>query len=240
MTAYWIAGAGKIQCHRHALPAFRALGRVLQQYGYHVRSDVTGCYNCRHVTGGTTMSAHAYGLAIDVNWDTNPYRLDKLVTDLPRQMIRDVVAIHTDDMRGPVFRWGGAWDGRFDVPETNYDAMHFEIIATPYELAAGFSIPAPVKDGETTKAKDCPVVAIGEHGPAVRVIQIAVGTSPDGIFGPITETAVKDYQAARKLTADGVVGLATWTALLTRMPALGIQHPAPSKTTSTMTQAGAP
>lgn len=36
----------------------------------------------------------------------------------------------------------------------------------------------------------------------------------DGDFGPITETAVKTFQANRGITADGLVGRVTWEALL--------------------------
>ena len=38
---------------------------------------------------------------------------------------------------------------------------------------------------------------------------------PDGIFGPTTEKAVKDFQSLKGLASDGVIGADTWTALLT-------------------------
>lgn len=39
---------------------------------------------------------------------------------------------------------------------------------------------------------------------------------PDGIFGPNTETAVKNFQRYRELTPDGIVGPRTWERLFRR------------------------
>jgi peptidoglycan hydrolase-like protein with peptidoglycan-binding domain len=36
----------------------------------------------------------------------------------------------------------------------------------------------------------------------------------DGIFGPKTEAAVRDFQSNENLVVDGVVGRNTWTTLL--------------------------
>jgi peptidoglycan hydrolase-like protein with peptidoglycan-binding domain len=38
----------------------------------------------------------------------------------------------------------------------------------------------------------------------------------DGIFGPKTEAAVRDFQQNENLAVDGIVGTQTWTALLRR------------------------
>ena len=63
-----------------------------------------------------------------------------------------------------------------------------------------------------------PVLKKGADGNAVKGLQkalVAAGQAcaVDGDFGPGTERAVKAFQAARGLTADGVVGPATWKAL---------------------------
>lgn len=49
---------------------------------------------------------------------------------------------------------------------------------------------------------------------AVRVIQMFVGTKVDGSFGPMTLTAVKNYQSGHGLVVDGIVGSKTWTSFL--------------------------
>lgn len=47
----------------------------------------------------------------------------------------------------------------------------------------------------------------------VRMLQTRLGITPDGQFGAGTEAAVIAYQRKQGLTADGVVGPNTWTAL---------------------------
>ena len=59
--------------------------------------------------------------------------------------------------------------------------------------------------------------ATGEHVRALQTLLKAQSFDPgtvDGSFGPATESAVKAFQASRKLVADGSVGPKTWTALL--------------------------
>jgi peptidoglycan L-alanyl-D-glutamate endopeptidase CwlK len=66
---------------------------------------------------------------------------------------------------------------------------------------------------------DTPILQQGDKGPAVLRLQGRLHdlgylkSKPDGFFGTITDDAVTDFQEARKLAADGVVGPATWAAL---------------------------
>jgi peptidoglycan hydrolase-like protein with peptidoglycan-binding domain len=46
----------------------------------------------------------------------------------------------------------------------------------------------------------------GDRGPAVAILQRRLGISADGVFGPMTERAVKRYQRRHGLVPDGVVG----------------------------------
>lgn len=224
VAAFWQLGGAKIQCHKSAVGVFRALGRIMRRYHYIGRSGVTGCYNCRQITGGTSLSAHAYGIAIDVNWDTNPYRTDKVVSDMPRAMIEEIEALTTD--KGvKALRWGGDWDGRPETPHSNYDAMHFEVMAEPAELRWGFSVP----DFDPGNQWEWPMLAFNEKGPAVKRLQAAINQanlpnvptlSIDGIFGQKVQLGVAEYQVSRGLPPDAVVGLGTWTAILHNQPAL--------------------
>lgn len=225
VPAYWIAGAPRVQIHRNAVRVFRAVGRILRAHQYTVRGDVTGGYNCRKITGGTSISAHAQGIALDVNWDTNPYRTDKLVTDMPEAMTNAIMSL-TNDAGVKAVRWGGDWDGRPETPNSNYDAMHFEVVCTPHDVKIGFSIPP----FDETNPSRWPLLARDEKGGAVTQLQLHLGDlDADGYFGPLTEDAVKAFQLARGLPADGVVGLGTWTALLTGQPILAAGDIAPHK-----------
>lgn len=63
-----------------------------------------------------------------------------------------------------------------------------------------------------------PVLSRGTSGESVRALQLLLsgcgyGLEADGIFGPLTEQAVRDYQRARGLAVDGIVGRMTWESL---------------------------
>ena len=66
----------------------------------------------------------------------------------------------------------------------------------------------------TTTTEHTIVLNSGSEGRQVRLLQQALGAiKVDGIFGPETEAAVRDYQARSGLQTDGVVGAVTASAL---------------------------
>ena len=125
---YTLHGGGVVTVDVLVVDALKALNAVLIDWDYRTRRADTGAYNCRQITGGTSYSLHAYGIAVDLNWNTNPYGRT-LVTDMAIGMIEAIEGIRTAG-GVQVWRWGGRYSN-------NKDAMHFEVVASPAELARG-------------------------------------------------------------------------------------------------------
>ena len=76
--------------------------------------------------------------------------------------------------------------------------------------------PAPASKGNAISLR---TLSNGSKGEDVKALQIlltgrGVATDADGSFGPKTLSAVKQYQKKVGLSADGVVGILTWSKLL--------------------------
>lgn len=229
----------RVQCRAEIGTAVQALGRVLEAHNYVVRAGDTGGYNCRDITGGSGHSLHAYGIAIDINWNTNPYRKDNvLVTDMPRAMVRNILRIRTNNGK-QVWGWGGNY-------RTVKDPMHFEIVCTPEDIATGIdwsTVHQPALRPEAPHR--WPLLRRGDRGPAVEKLHDLLGVARPGeagygIFGPKTEAAVREYQERHGLEVDGRVGRQTWTALLTGQPEVAPDEPGPVKRQVTAQPAATP
>jgi hypothetical protein len=105
----------KFSVNKQAAPAFQGFLTDLHALGYTVDPKTSGGYNLRNITGGTTLSPHAYGVAIDINPSDNPYSRDSkggtLKTDLPPN-VGQLAA-----------KWGLDWGGNWTSLK---DPMHFE------------------------------------------------------------------------------------------------------------------
>ncbi len=68
-------------------------------------------------------------------------------------------------------------------------------------------------------SQSLPALRFGDSGVAVRVLQrllLSNGYNPvrvDGMFGALTEAAVRAFQNNRNLVVDGIVGQRTWYEL---------------------------
>lgn len=146
-------GPDRIRVAPPGIEAWRALEQVLRAFDYDVRVEDTDSYACRPMKDGSAPSLHSYGIALDINWQTNPWqdhpgsrpprfspadtqarraqdvKLGRADTDMTRAMVDAALAIRTKGGK-PVFGWGGDW-------KTVKDSMHFQIEATPQDLAAG-------------------------------------------------------------------------------------------------------
>jgi peptidoglycan hydrolase-like protein with peptidoglycan-binding domain len=57
-------------------------------------------------------------------------------------------------------------------------------------------------------------VSPGAEGASVATVQRALGIASDGIYGPQTDTAIRNFQSAHGLVVDGIVGPQTTAALM--------------------------
>jgi len=177
-TKVALFGEGTVSVDGRIVRAVQALNACLQAHGYSTRKADTGAYNCRKITGGSGYSLHAYGIAIDINWQSNPYG-KTLKTDMPGAMVAAIKAIRT--MNGKqVWGWGGDYSG-------NKDAMHFEVVCSPADIVTGIN-PASVP-GSAPLPPPPPAQPTGERD-RWRRVQSLVGVTADGLPGPKTEAAI--------------------------------------------------
>lgn len=137
-------GDGVVTVRSTIVDALKALDACLVKHDYRTRQADTGGYNCRKITGGTGYSLHAYGTAVDINWQSNPYGRT-LITDMPPEMVADIKAIRTNSGQ-QVWRWGGDYAG-------NKDAMHFEVVCHPADLLTGIRRTTPPKEDTLSAAE---------------------------------------------------------------------------------------
>ena len=80
----------------------------------------------------------------------------------------------------------------------------------PWDLIPGGTAPPSPEAPSTSR----PMLKSGSRGEDVKTVQRILDLAlVDGIFGPITDSAVKGLQRTEKLVVDGIVGPATWAAL---------------------------
>jgi hypothetical protein len=95
---------------REAAPRFQGLLDDLEKNGYPLKSGESGGYANRNIAGTNTRSQHAFGNAVDVNWNDNPRGGSQ--PSMPPFLADSLARKHGVE-------WGGLWN--------NADPMHFEV-----------------------------------------------------------------------------------------------------------------
>lgn len=173
--------------------------------------DDWGWAEARNVRGGTDVSNHAGGYAIDLDATKWP-----LGSAAGKYLTSEEIARVNQQLRtyDGVIRWGANYSGRTDP-------MHFEIIGTRAQVQAVWD---RIRGGGTRPAAG-PTLQFGSRGPEVEALQIRLARVypayrhtcgelvVDGIFGRITEAWVREFQRRSGLVVDGICGPLTRAAL---------------------------
>jgi len=208
-------GEGRAKVNKDALACFTLLNMCLIDDDYITHKKTTGGYNFRKIANSDKYSCHAYGLAVDINWQLNPVTRDgSIKTNFKESTINKILNIKTADGL-PVFRWGGNYN-------SYKDPMHFEIFVTPEELSKGiirenFDQRDYIKLGLKSKP-----LRKGDKGNSVIYLQELINETKvlnkplvvDGDFGSLTHAAVLIFQKTAGLIEDGIVGANTYAKLV--------------------------
>lgn len=157
-------GADKVLVAPETEEAWRAFDAVLSAHKYAVRKADTATYVDKTIKGSTGKSLHAFGLALDLNWNTNPVKYNPKTplrfsgkasqaeraadvkagiadTDMSQKMVDDLLAIRTNGGER-IFEWGGMWNSLIDT-------MHFEIDLPPASMKTGVNWATVRAEGNT-------------------------------------------------------------------------------------------
>lgn len=242
IVALRILGRFPVKVHVAARDATLALEAALRATGYEYPTDYIGSLSVRAIAGTSTWSAHAYPLAIDLDYggdnpespdhpgiDKNPH----LHEPIPRGFVSDprfqiteaqvnaVEAIRTNS-GARVWRWLGWSIG---------DTMHFEIRCTLADLQSGIAGDFTIPEGDD---EDMAIIRDGDRSELVRMYQeglqgfdgaLLPKYGPDGDYGSESIAGTNALQAflGEQVTPD--VSSAVFAAALSFRPVPVIAPP---------------
>jgi hypothetical protein len=161
------------------------------------------------IPGSSEFSNHGSGTAVDLNATRHPWGSRGTFTATQVSELRTILG-----ELGGIVRWGGDYTGK-------PDEMHFEINA-PYEEVR--NVAAIVSRGAFDPTKPVPAggpLRLGQSGNRVKALQLRLNRDYprysrleiDGIYGPATESVVREFQKRAGLAVDGIAGPDTLTRL---------------------------
>jgi N-acetyl-anhydromuramyl-L-alanine amidase AmpD len=203
--------------------------------GSSLRPRAAHTLNCN--TGSIGVSMCAMGFAEEFPFDAGRWPLTKeqwlmaarvvgqLCDRYRIPVMRETVLSHAEVQGTLGIKQRGKWDVTrlpWDAKVVGARACGDAFRSTVLEFMAMSKIVSPpsplIKPGPATDGSR-PILREGASGLFVTQMQTALTgqgfpVAADGRWGPITTRAIKAFQRARSLPTDGVVGPATWAALL--------------------------
>lgn len=208
-----VDGNGSVHDGLHPTSA-NAPGKPLLsgQYAAHTRGLNTGAIGVSMACMANAQWSNPCGCAAF----PTPVQVEALIAEVARlcreysiPVSRRTVLSHAEVQTSLGIAQAGKWD--FD-----YDPFGVMDSRDPLKIGDMLRdrISAALGDVEPQAPRGpMPVIRRGSRGEAVAIAQRILGLTADGIFGPATETAVLTFQRKHELLPDGIVGKATWAAL---------------------------
>jgi hypothetical protein len=226
------------RCTSGPTPGAQALLAVVLDAFVELRS--LGIYNCRPVRGGTTLSLHGEGRAIDFGADPADRAAQNQGHLLAGVLVDQADALGVQEVIWHRRRWTSRSRRWTDYGGVNPHTDHVHVglcwaaarsltavtVRAALRLRQPTTPPPPPPGGTTymlptldlTRAHLSPV----RHTSPVRKLQGLLlahgydlgGYSIDGVAGGITRSRVLRFQSAHRLPADAIVGPRTWRALI--------------------------
>jgi peptidoglycan hydrolase-like protein with peptidoglycan-binding domain len=213
LRAYHFVIAGDGRVHRGAYPVSANAGQLRRgAYAAHTRGLNTGSIG----VALACMAGSDWADPFTARWFPTQAQMDSLISltaDLceeygipvnPRHVLSHA---EVEPTLGVAQR--NKWDFDYDPrgvsksrnPVSIGDRLRKEVLA-----ALGGKSPKPAPIVRSTLRR-------GTRGKEVAHLQRLLGVADDGVFGPATDAAVREFQEQNDLLPDGIVGRMTWAAL---------------------------
>lgn len=133
-----------------------------------------------------------------------------------KQGARGEAVREVQDILADLGIYKGSIDGVFDLDVKNAVLIFQHRV---FLVEDGIVGPLTWQALYTNAPVNMPVLTLGSKGESVVLLQNLLNTTKDylgvmdGIFGPLTKTAVQAFQKRSSLIDDGIVGERTWKAL---------------------------
>ena len=155
---------------------------------------------------------HAIDITHDPKGGFDSYAFADMLLEKQDRRVKYIISNHRIGS-GPQGPQAGVWR-KYTGSNPHDHHCHISVVAAgdatdPWDIDGSIS---PSPDVMDTYVPPPPTIRKGATGDDVRKLQAALHLFIDGQFGPLTETALKNYQKEHGLVADGICGAQSWKA----------------------------